>query len=43
MAVIDWLRDKGIKGPLIISWSWVCDPDVWLARQIKKVIEKVKK
>ncbi len=46
MSVIDWLREKlpGTKGqPLMLSWSWKCDPEIWLAEKIKKLIEKVKK
>jgi hypothetical protein len=40
MSLLEWLRDKGIKGPLIISGSWKCDPEIWLVKQIKKVIGK---
>jgi len=46
MAIIDWLREKlpSKKGqPLMIFWSWKCDPEIWLTNLVKKLIEKVKK
>jgi hypothetical protein len=29
--------------PLDISNSWICDWDIWLAKKLKALIEKVKK
>jgi hypothetical protein len=31
------------KKGLSFSWSWKCGPEIWLAKKIKKLIDKVKK
>ncbi len=41
--MMDWLKDSMPDKPLMLSWSWKCDPEIWLAEKIKKLIEKVKK
>jgi hypothetical protein len=45
MAIVDWLRENipGAKrGPLIVSWSWKCDPETWVAKQLQRLKDKFK-
>jgi hypothetical protein len=39
----DFLPEKPKGMPPTLSWSWKCDPETWLVKKIKELIEKVKK
>jgi len=42
-VVIDWFREKlpCMKGqPLILSWSWKCDPEMWLTEKLNRLFKK---
>lgn len=36
----DFLPEKPKDMPTTINWSWKCDPELWVAKMIKKLIGK---
>ena len=42
-ATGDFAPAEKEQPPLAVSKSWACDWDLWLAKKVKELIEKVKK
>jgi hypothetical protein len=43
--MIGWLRERlpALKGqPIVVSWSWKCDPEIWLSKLLKRLCKKQK-